>query len=268
MYPLINEPAKATLASITGTEFSHDIGRAMKQSYGDKYTITLDDDPIVHRLIQKSLGIKSLQFKSAEKLVETSSHYQPVAAFVDIHLEADENGLHIIPILKAKWPFCPILVITSDPSDEAVSEALASGADDFVRKPIRPKELAARLQARLIDQAQKEAKNVIHMGDLTLDRTHRILKGPRGERYLSSTEINLFMSLLQAKGTVVPRSALKLRCWGQIAVSDNALDRKIYEVRRALKETGSNVNVGTAYGVGFALETAETPRVPILEANA
>ena len=241
----------------------------MNQSYGSEYTITLDDDLMIHRLIQKSLGMKSLPFNSAEKLLEASDSYQPVAAFIDIHLEEDENGLHIIPMLKAKWPFCPILVITSDPSDEAVSEALACGADDFVRKPIRPKELAARLQTRLIDQAQKEAKSVIHVGDVTLDRTHRILKGPGGERYLSSTEVNLFMSLLQAKGTIVPRSTLKLRCWGQIAVSDNALDRKIYEVRRALKETGSQINVGTAYGVGFALETADTARIPAMEqANA
>lgn len=222
-----------------------------------EYTITLDDDPIVHRMIQKALGMKSIAFTSAEKLLSSAERYHPVAAFIDIHLDT-ASGLDIIPTLRAKWAFCPIIVVTSDPSDEAVTEALACGADDFVRKPIRPKELTARLHTRLLDQAQKEAKNTIHVGDVNLDRAHRYLKGPKGDRYLSSTELNLFLSLVQARGTIVPRKTLKLRCWGEIAVSDNALDRKIYEVRRALQEVGSRIGISTAYGVGFALEGGAT----------
>jgi DNA-binding response OmpR family regulator len=207
----------------------------MSQLSGNEYIIVLDDDPMVARIIQKSLGLKTLQYSTVESLTAEAGKFHPVAAFVDIHLET-ETGLSAVPVLKAKWPFCPIIVITGDSTDDAITEALACGADDFVRKPIRPKELAARLQTRLIDQAQKEAKNVLRVGDL------------------SATEINLFLSLLQARGTIVPRSTLKLRCWGQIAVSDNALDRKVYEVRRALREIGSQLNVGTAYGVGFSVE--------------
>jgi DNA-binding response OmpR family regulator len=229
----------------------------MKKPSETEYTITLDDDPMVPRLIQKCLGIRSIPFTSAEKLLAVADRYQPVAAFIDIHLDGEGSGLHTIPLLRSKWAFCPLIVVTSDPTDEAVTEALACGADDFVRKPIRASELSARLQTRLIDQAQKEAKSIIQAADLSLDRAHRVLKGPSGERYLSLTEVNLFLSLLQARGTVVPRATLKLRCWGQIAVSDNALDRKIYEVRRALKEIGSRISVGTAYGVGFVLEQSQ-----------
>ena len=233
----------------------------MKKAGGSGYTITLDDDPMVSRLIQKALGIKSLGFSSAARLLECASDYKPLAAFIDIHLDSD-SGLSIIPTLKEKWPFCPILVVTSDPTEDAVAEGLASGADDFVRKPIRPKELQSRLQARFVDQAQKEAKNVLDLADIRLDRAHRELSGPDGERYLSDTEINLLVALIQAKGTVVPRNTLKLRCWGQIAVSDNALDRKIYEVRRALKEIGSRITVTTAYGVGFSLGPPDLAKSP------
>lgn len=231
----------------------------------NEYTITLDDDPMVSKMIQKALGIKTIAFTSAEKLAADADRYHPVAAFIDIHLDADKNGLSIIPALKEKWPFCPILVITGDPTDDAVTEALASGADDFLRKPIRPKELSARLQTRLVDQAQKEAKNVIHFADVTLDRAYRALRGPNGERYLSPTETNLFLALVQARGTTVPRSTLKMRCWDQITVSNNALDRKIYELRRALQEVGSHLEIGTAYGVGFSLEF-EVPDVLVAKA--
>lgn len=246
---------------MNGTQAS---GGGVSESH--QYTITLDDDPIVHRMIQKALGMRSISFVSPEKLLSAADNYQPVAAFIDIHLDS-ASGLDVIPMLRSKWAFCPIIVVTSDPSDEAVTEALARGADDFVRKPIRPKELTARLHTRLIDQAQKEAKNIVQVADVTLDRAHRHLKGPTGERYLSSTELNLFLSLLQAKGTIVPRKTLKLRCWGEIAVSDNALDRKIYEVRRALQEVGSGIEITTAYGLGFALEGDATSdeRPPLKE---
>jgi DNA-binding response OmpR family regulator len=223
-----------------------------------QYTITLDDDPMVGRIIQKTLGMRSVQFTSGESLLSEADNHKPTAVFIDIHLDSGVNGLQTIPVLKAKWPFCPIIVITSDPTDEAVNEALASGADDFVRKPIRPKELTARLRTRLMDHAEKEAKQVVHTGDITVDQAHHLLRGPQGDRYLSSTEINLLLSLVQAQGTTVPRAQLKSRCWDQIAVSDNALDRKVYEVRRALRDVGSKIEVGTSYGIGFSLSVPET----------
>src|SRR5690348_13248237 len=77
------------------------------QLTGNDYTITLDDDPMVAKMIQKALGLKTISFSSAETLTESIDRYQPVAAFVDIHLDADSNGLSIIPALREKWPFCP-----------------------------------------------------------------------------------------------------------------------------------------------------------------
>ena len=219
-----------------------------------RYTVVLDDDPIVARFIQKALNLRAMAFSSAQTLLASAKSLQPVAAFIDIHLES-ESGLRILPELRSTWAFAPLIVITSDGADAALTEALSSGADDFIRKPIRPSELASRLHTRLVDQAQKEAKHLIQIEDVAVDREHQSLRGPKGNRYLSSTEMNLFLSLLQAQGSVVSRSTLKLRCWGQIAVSDNALDRKIYELRRALKDVGAQIEVGTSYGTGFCLAT-------------
>lgn len=228
------------------------------------YTITLDDDPIVAKLIAKSLGIRTVGYPSVESLVAADLKEAPVACFIDIHLGMGAKGLAALPLLREKLPFCPLIVITSDPSEAAVGEALASGADDFVQKPIRPQEISARLQTRLLDQLQKQTQSILKVGDAELDRAHRILRGPAGERYLSDTEVNLFICLSQAKGTIVQRHALKKRCWGQIAVSDNALDRKVYEVRRALKEIGSRVRLDTAYGVGFSMEVEAPPHTAAL----
>ncbi len=218
-----------------------------------EYTITVDDDLMVHKIVERATRMKSIPFTSGKALLEVIQEQQPTAVFVDIHLGIEDSGLHLIPELRERWPFTPIIIITGDPSESALSEALACGADDFVTKPLRSQELLARLQARLTDQALKEAKQAFHLGNLVFDSAHRLLTGPGGYRYLSTTETNLLLCLLQAKGSIVLRDTLKLRCWGPLKVSDGALDRKIFEVRRALDEIGGNTSIKTAYGVGFGL---------------
>jgi ActR/RegA family two-component response regulator len=66
--------------------------------------VTLDDDPMVSRILEKATGIKSLSFSSLQELVQVAGQYEPLAAFIDIHLGIDECGLDIIPTLRAKWP--------------------------------------------------------------------------------------------------------------------------------------------------------------------
>ena len=111
------------------------------QKRNQQYTITLDDDPMIRRLIERYTQIKSLPFTSARKLSEQAHKLNPTAAFIDIHLGYEECSLDILYALKKQWPLCPLIVITSDPDAEMVKKALSSGADDFVRKPIVPEEL-------------------------------------------------------------------------------------------------------------------------------
>ncbi|MBI4404403.1 MAG: response regulator transcription factor [Deltaproteobacteria bacterium] len=224
------------------------------------YTITLDDDPMVVKIIEKTTGLPTIHYSSAKKLAAEAKQYSPIAAFVDIYLGIADCGLDIVPALRAVWPYAPILIVTIDPTEEAVSAALAAGADDFLRKPLRPKELMARLQARLKDLAQKEAKSALNFADITLDTIHRTVRGRNGLKYLTSTESNLLLCLARAKGTIVPRSALKRHCWGDISVSDNALDRKMHEIRKALKDISETVTIRTAYGEGFVMELTDRAR--------
>jgi hypothetical protein len=49
---------------------------------------------------------------------------------------------------------------------------------------------------------------------------------------------------------------MKRRCWGQIFVSDNALNRKLHEVRRTIRDLSSQVNIRTLYGTGFMIEVS------------
>ncbi|MEI8025312.1 MAG: response regulator transcription factor [Pseudomonadota bacterium] len=219
------------------------------------YFITLDNDAMMSSLLERAIGKKSIYFSSAKDLEAQMVELDPIAVFVDVQLGSYENGLDIIPKLKERWPFSPVIVVTGDRQDDAVSNALSKGADDFIFKPVNPKEVVARMQTRMADLAKRQTEEVHTIGDLIVDRAHRsILNSNKQQRFLSPTEMGLLNCLLSAQGTVVPREVMKRRCWGQIFVSDNALNRKLHEVRRIIKDLSTQVNIRTLYGTGFMIE--------------
>jgi DNA-binding response OmpR family regulator len=227
----------------------------MQKAVTDRYTITVDDDPMMAKIIEKATGIASVALLSPENLISRIRHKTPVAVFVDINLGLSaKSGLQLIPELRNYLPFCPILVITSDPSANAVREALSLGADDFVRKPIDAIELTSRLQARLYDQAKKEHRSIKRYGDIALNVVSRCLKGNKQERYLTPTATTILVQLIEADGTLVMRDTLKAHSWSNVHVTDNALDRRIHELRRALAEVSRSIEIESVYGQGFRLK--------------
>jgi DNA-binding response OmpR family regulator len=219
------------------------------------YIITVDNDPSMSEILERATGKRSVHLNSIAELDTQMDKLSPIAVFLDVHLGAEESGLDALPRIKERWPFSPIIVVTGDRSDDALTNALSRGADDFIYKPVNPREVAARMQARMTELARLQAHEVIALGDLTIDVAHRSISNQnKQKRFLSPTEMGLLKCLLNAQGTVVRREAMKQRCWGQIFVSDNALNRKLHEVRRTIKDLSSQVSIRTLYGTGFMIE--------------
>ena len=220
---------------------------------GNSYTITLDDDPIVARMVQEILGIKTFAFVSASELKANFDQLDPIGVFVDIHLAGDECGLDIVPQIKARWPYCPIIVVTSDYAESLVGQALAIGADDFILKPIRPGELIARLLTRKSEIDLRNNQTILRFGDVTLNLRHKSLNGPKGQVFQSPREVEILAYLIRSQGVVIDKANLKRRIWGNISVSDNALDRKLFEVRKGIRAVSDSVEIRAVYGQGIVL---------------
>lgn len=215
--------------------------------------ITLDDDLMVERIIGSATGKRTRNFSKVEDLMQSAHEIDPIAFFVDINL-GSENGLIAMPTIRKRWPHCPILVITSNSATESIRAALTAGADDFICKPLQPVEVMARLQLRLEDVAHKSSKEILEIADVQLDTVRRCLRGENGQVFISPIECTLLATLIFAKETLVEKEALKVRCWGEFKVTDNALHRKLHAVRQALKDVSNQVIIQTKYGVGFSIE--------------
>jgi DNA-binding response OmpR family regulator len=217
--------------------------------------ITLDDDVLVSKIIEKITGMESLQFKSAKTLLQKAPSLRtPSAVFVDIHLDDNESGLDIIPELREIWPFTPIIVITGDMKDDMIGHALAAGADDFIRKPINSIELRSRLKARIAQMNERASRDQIRVADMIYDRNFRTMTGQNKVRHLSQTESRLWECLTEARGMIVPRAEVKRKVWGSIKVSDNALDKKLFDLRAHVKEVSQRVRLKSIYGSGICVE--------------
>lgn len=224
----------------------------MEQHERPRYTITLDDDPTVRLIIEHATGMQSLPFVTVDALLSRADRYAPVALFVDIHLGVESWGLDAIPTLREKWS-CPIIVITSDMASHLIGQALALGAHDFIRKPIQEAELQARLLARIAEMSERVQQSVLPIGDLLYTSKRRLLERDGQKQFLAPYEAQIFEALVEAKGILMTKDELRCKVWGDIKVSDSALDKKIFTIRRVLRDLGSELKIQTAYAKGMRL---------------
>lgn len=218
------------------------------------YTVTLDDDPVIPKLLEGSTGLKTFAYTSTRALLAEINQFTPLGAFIDVHLMGEDSGLEIIPQLRETWPDTPIIVITADAEHSLVANALQTGADDFIRKPLDEIEVRARLNARLAQLSERRGNSVLKFADAELDVIHKTIKGPKGRQVISNREVNLLAQLIKAQGLVLSKAALKKQLWCGMAISDNALDRKIFEVRKLLRSVTDAIELKSIYGEGLKLQ--------------
>ena len=226
----------------------------MQRNDLEHYTLTIDDDPMVCRIIERATGVRSVGFERSQDIQPVAAQYEPLAVFLDIHIGLDESGLALIPLMRSLWHYAPIIVVTSDLDDACLDEAFKQGANDFLLKPVKPREVQARFRARLSELQERAARAALIAGDVRLDTAHRVVTGPLGRQFLAPVETLMLAQLIKAKGTVVPKEIIKREAWGPIHVSDNAFYRKLFELRRALEGVSQTVKIQSIYGTGLSLD--------------
>jgi len=166
------------------------------------------------------------------------------------------NGLKVCKALRDKRIWTPILMLTAKDGELDETEALDTGADDFLSKPFSYPVLLARIRARL-RRSSGERPTVLVAGDLEIDPAGRTCRKGGEEVKLTARELSVLEYLMRRSGEVVSKAEIIDHVWDfAYDGGDNVVEVHVSALRRKL---GASV-VETVRGGGY--------RVPVVRAPA
>ncbi len=176
-------------------------------------------------------------------------------AIIDISLP-DGNGFDICKKLKAKGGDTPVIFLTARDDEGSVIMGLDIGADDYVTKPFRLRELHSRIRAVLRRTSKSVEDHIINIGDLTVNLTEGNVKKDGKEIFLTALEYRLLLMLISNRGQVLTRAQLLHHIWDVSGdfVNDNTLTVYIKRLREKIEDDPQNpVIIKTVRGVGYRI---------------
>lgn len=131
------------------------------------------------------------------------------------------DGIQICHLLRAESG-TPIIMLTAKTDTTDVVKGLEAGADDYIVKPLNPKELVARIRTRL-RSSKPETQDTIRVGDLTINVAgHEVLRGDTAIN-ITPLEFDLLLTLASQPQRVFSREELLEKVWGYQYKSDTRL---------------------------------------------
>lgn len=171
---------------------------------------------------------------------------------LDVSLQ-DGNGFSVCSAIKKEMDL-PVIFLTASDDEYSVVTGLDLGADDYISKPFRPRELVSRIRSVLRRTGKR--RNVINMGSLRIDpEKGSVLKDGR-EISLSALEYRLLLLFAGNQGIVMSRSRILEEIWdvsGEF-VNDNTLTVYIKRLREKVEDDPQNPSViKTVRGLGYKI---------------
>ena len=165
------------------------------------------------------------------------------------------NGLRICRTLRDKRIWTPILMLTAKDGELDETEALDTGADDFLSKPFSYPVLLARIRA-LLRRSGGERPTVLVAGDLEVDPSTRTCRKAGEEVRLTARELSVLEYLLRRAGEVVSKTDIINHVWDfAFDGGDNVVEVHVSALRRKLGPAA----VETVRGGGYRVPLARTP---------
>ncbi|HCX91964.1 MAG TPA: DNA-binding response regulator, partial [Lachnospiraceae bacterium] len=137
----------------------------------------------------------------------------------------------------------------------SVVTGLDLGADDYIGKPFRPRELVSRIRSVL--RRCGKAQNIIELGDVTIDTAGGTVRKEGQELFLSALEYRLLLVFANHKGNVLSRNQLLEEIWDVAGefVNDNTLTVYIKRLREKIETDAANPTIiKTVRGLGYRAE--------------
>ncbi len=166
----------------------------------------------------------------------------------------DGNGFSICAEIKREYEL-PVIFLTASGDEYSVVAGLDMGADDYIAKPFRPRELISRIRSVL--RRCKKEQRILSCGDLRVNVSSATVSKGEKELFLSALEYRLLLLLMQNKGQILTRNQLLEEIWDASGeyVNDNTLSVYMKRLREKIEENPQNPRLlHTIRGIGYRME--------------
>ena len=220
------------------------------------YILLVEDD--------KSIVTNLTEFLTGEGFCVTSASGQTAAleilsekqidlVLLDVSL-AEGNGFSACSAIKAQYQM-PVIFLTASGDEFSTVTGFDLGADDYIAKPFRPRELISRIKnvLRLTGNTGKTVK----LGEVLVDTEKGTATKKGNELYLSALEYRLLLVFINNRGIVLSRTKLLESIWdiaGEF-VNDNTLTVYIKRLREKIEDDPANPTIiKTVRGLGYRVD--------------
>ena len=221
--------------------------------------LLVDDEPDILEILSYNLSAEGYSISTASnglEAVKKAKKHQPHLIIMDVMMpemdgiEACEK-IRILPELKDTV----ITFLTARGEDYSQVAGFEAGADDYITKPIKPKVLVSKIKSllrRLNDTSSKVNSEVIHIGELTIDREAYKIISKGVEIVLPRKEFELLSLLASKPGNIFKRDEILDKVWGnEVVVGGRTIDVHI----RKLREKIGDDSFKTIKGVGYKFQS-------------
>ncbi len=219
----------------------------------------IEDDDGIRLALSMALEDEGYEVRQAPNGADGLAEFRrlpPDLVLLDLRLP-DISGFDVCRSLRAE-SIVPIIMITAQTDTHDMVAGLEAGADDYVTKPVVPKELAARIRAslrRVHLQGRGTTPSASRFGDIEVRREQGIVLKGGGELNLTKTEFRLMCEFADHAGAVLSRDQLLERVWGYEYLGDSRLvDAHVRRLRLKVEDHPDDPKlIVTARGIGYRL---------------
>ena len=225
--------------------------------------LVVEDDEIIAEGLTISLeqdGYQVLKAETQAKALELlESDAEIDISLLDINLP-DGDGYTVCRQIRKKSRM-PIIFLTACDDEIHTVLALEQGADDYISKPFRIRELLARMKAILrrsgtYADTQEKDKSIISVGDAKVNiHTAKVYREDE-EIVLTAMEYKLLLIFIQHRGENISRQQILSQIWDDAGdfVNDNTLSVYIKRLRKKLGDSEDSQLIQTVRGIGYRME--------------
>ncbi len=216
--------------------------------------LIVEDDSAIARNLTDFLrgeGFDAVAVSGAAAALETVDESFDLA-LLDVGLP-DGNGFSLCSEIKQRFG-TPIIFLTASGDEFSVVTGFDLGADDYIAKPFRPRELASRIRSVL--RRAGRASSVVEVEGLRVDTEKAQVTKNGREVYLSALEYKLLLVFLNNRGQVLSRAKLLDEIWDVAGdfVNDNTLTVYIKRLRDKIEDDPAEPKIiKTVRGLGYKL---------------